>query len=395
MRLLILMVVGAAFLLSSVYIFPSGNPQPADFLFAATAVFVTLRAGILKQKISVSGFPIAWAALVLWVVVVCMGWAIYHASADFLWHALFWIFNLLVGVVVIYLLSEGPRVERWVSNAISLGLVVSGVGVVLDLGSSVRVTGFFNNPNQLAYYSICAMGALLVLYRCRVPVRFLPLAAFGSGALGVLGAASLAAMGGLVLLMLGYAVANVGSLRRGVGFSVVAAIAVAGVVVFDGFSGGGISGNLEARMDRMDAKTGDWFEERKYDRVMAFPEYWILGAGEAHRERFYPYHVGEIHSSLGNLLFAYGLPGLLLFLLLLWTIVRRAPLAVWMVLAAPLVYSLTHMGLRTTMFWVLLAVIWWVYGRAKRMRAPRRSATLAPGRERGRAPLTRFNTRSV
>lgn len=365
---LILIMVGAGVFLSSVYILPSGNPQPADFLLATAVALVILRAGILNQAIRFSAFPLVWIWLALWVILVCIGWAIHYGSEDFLWPAAFWLFNLSVGVVIVYILSEGERVERWLAKVLSLALIVSGLGVILDLGAGVRVTGFFNNPNQLAYYSICAMGALLVLYRFSVPVRLLPLGALASGVLGVLGAASLAAMGGMMFLVFGYALANLGSLREGVRFAALAVLALGAVVVFDVSSGGGISENLDARMDRVGAKAGDWFEERKYDRVMAFPEYWALGAGEAHRERFYPYDGHEVHSSFGNLLLSYGMSGLVLFLILLWTAVRRAPLAVWMVLTAPLVYSLTHMGLRTTMFWVLLAVIWWVYGRSQRVR---------------------------
>lgn len=106
-------------------------------------------------------------------------------------------------------------------------------------------------------------------------------------------------------------------------------------------------------------------EERNYDRILAFPEYTLVGAGEGHLDRFYPYDKNEIHSSLGNLLFAYGVPGIALFMALLYSVLRSSPPPIWFVVSGPIVYSLTHMGLRTTLFWIFLAIVWSEYGAKK------------------------------
>ncbi len=134
-----------------------------------------------------------------------------------------------------------------------------------------------------------------------------------------------------------------------------------GVLVANISSDGQVLRNLEARMDRAPGKVDSVYEERKFDRLTNFPEYAIFGAGESERERFAPYDGHEIHSSFVNMLFAYGLPGLGLFLLTIAIVLRRAPYYVWAGVAGPLIYSTTHNGLRATLFWVLLVICWHLY----------------------------------
>ena len=354
---------------SPVYVLPSGNPQPADVLFAIAAGVALFRALYLAQGFQRGRFPISWIALTVWVTTVCLAWGLILQSHEFIRYALFWLYNLAIGGLIVYFLSSVRSAPDVLASAIAAALIVSSVGVVSDLGFGTRVTGWFNNPNQLAYYSLCAMAALLVIYRFRLPIRVLPIAGMISGLVGIFASASLAAMGGLLALSAAYLCANVTSIHSARKLVGVLLVIVAGFIAAEFGSGGYISDNVSGRMDRADAKLESWFEERRYDRIIAFPEYWAFGAGEGHLYRFQPYGDSEIHSSLGNMLFAYGLPGALLLSWLLIVATWRGGLSGWLVLAAPMIYSLTHMGLRTTMFWILIAVMWYVFSVARRSSA--------------------------
>ena len=258
-------------------------------------------------------------------------------------------------------------------RAIEAALLVSGVGILISLAMpgfgltaearvSGRLMGFFNNPNQLAYHALCMMGAWLVLNEGQTPRRIIEMLALTCGVLGVFLAASLGAMAGFAWLLLAIFLANSKSaarLGKAIGGVLLTLVLVFG---FEIYTEGAMIDRVQARMERLERKLEDLESERGYHRINAHREYLILGAAEGSVERFPGYGTHEIHSSFGTLVFSYGVIGVVLFLLILWRAVRRAPVYVWLVLAAPLTYSITHMGLRSTAFWllvVLVTVIYW------------------------------------
>ena len=361
----LLFLLGLAF--SSLYVFPSGNPQPTDFLLAVASTWLVL--GRFRR---LNGMSLLWpmVALTIWVAIVSGVWTALYPAGTFLRPPLFFAFNLLLmfAVVNFFAILKAPRV--FFTWAIEAALLVSGLGILIALTvpgllmapESARVTGFFNNPNQLAHYSLCMMGALLVLHGGRIPTRASTLVALSAGTIGVFIAASLGGMAGFAFLLMGSLLANWRNARWFVRTVLAISIVLVMVVGFDVYKEGAISDRVQTRMGRVESKMDNLETQRAYDRVLGHPEYWVFGAGEGSWERFPGYGTHEIHSSLGNLLFAYGVVGLGLFLLLLWKALRRAPGYVWSVLAAPMVYSLTHMGLRTSAFWLLLGLVLLIYG---------------------------------
>lgn len=348
-------------LASPFYVFKSGLPQPADFILIVFAITAYLHSLLIWGRMPSSLMPRPWLYLVLWVVIVVLAWSLIMLSSNFLMEALFWIYNLLVSSSLVYLLVLRPDFKRYFEMAVQLSLLISGVGVVLSLGFSVRPTGFFNNPNQLAFYSLCGLAILQALNKGYIKMGFLGIASFGASVLGILAAASLAAISGLALLVAAHVIASRDFVLvfRTV---LVGGLAIGLIMMIDSPIKDAVLSNVEYRMQVADKKVDSVSEERNYDRIIEFPQYTLLGAGEAHLERFYPYDVNEIHSSFGNLIFSYGIPGLLLFVLLSYIVLRRAPTPIWFVLFGLYVYSVTHMGLRTTSFWIFFAIVWYEYG---------------------------------
>ncbi|MGR2738768.1 hypothetical protein ACUY1T_09985 [Billgrantia sp. Q4P2] len=349
--------------LASLYVFPSGQPQPADFLLLGFAALMTLLA-LGDRRLTVSSFALCWALMVLWVLLVCLGWALVMESSAFFIYPAFYFFNFLVGMALLRFLSvSGDMGRSLIRNALSIALLVAASQVLLQLGAGAnRTTGSFNNPNQLAYFSLCGIVILMLLDDFRPPLRPLMLAGVAAAVVSMLAASSLGAMGGAVLVGVGWVVANMDRLRRFARLLLVAPLILAAVLAVNLRSDGQVQSNLQARMDRAQSKVENVYEERKFDRLANFPEYAILGAAEGERHRFAPYHNSEIHSSYVNMLFAYGVPGLGLFLAVIFLALRRAPLYVWLGVAGPLIYSLTHNGLRSTLFWMMLAICWHIYG---------------------------------
>jgi hypothetical protein len=353
---------------SSVYVFPSGNPQPADFLLMLASAMI-----LMRQIPWIRGLRLLWpmVALTIWVVAVSAVWTALHPEGSFYRYPLFFIFNLIVMVTVVNLYSRLNDPNRFFTRATELALLVSGLGVILSVvapgvllaSESARIAGFFNNPNQLAYFSLCMMGVILVLQEGRIVYHPLTLGALMSGVLGIFAAASLGAMAGSAFLVLAFLAANwKRSMRilKALGIALVVAVLAFG---FDIYTEGAMIDRIQTRADRLEVKIDAVETERGYHRIIAHPEYLVFGAGEGSLERFPGYGTLEIHSSLGTLLFSYGVVGIALFLLLFLRALRNAPVYVWLIMAAPLTYSLTHMGLRGTSFWFLIVVVTVMYGK--------------------------------
>ncbi|MGY6565868.1 MAG: O-antigen ligase family protein [Halomonadaceae bacterium] len=384
MHLLAAILLFLGLSLASLYVFPSGQPQPADFLLLGFAVLMSLLALTDRGRV-LSSFVICWALMVLWVLLVSLGWALVMERTSFFIYPAFFFFNFLVGMALLRFLGvSGETGCSLIRNAISIALLIAASQVLLQLGAGAnRTTGSFNNPNQLAYFSLCGIVILMLLDDFRPPLRPLMLAGLVAAVVSILAASSLGAMGGAVLVGLGWVVANLDRLRRFARLLLVAPLILVVVVMVNLSSDGQVQSNLQSRMDRAPDKVENAYEERKYDRLANFPEYAILGAAEGERRRFYPYHSSEIHSSYGNMLFAYGIPGFGLFLTVIFLALHRAPLYVWMGVAGPLIYSITHNGLRSTLFWMMLAICWHLYRQGWRgYRTPAVAPPIVPESER-------------
>ncbi|MCE9662760.1 hypothetical protein LY622_04840 [Halomonas sp. M5N1S17] len=348
--------------LASFYIFPSGQPQPADFLLLGFAIIMSIMA-LGDEHLELSPFVVSWGMMVLWVLFVCLGWTLVMETTAFLMYPAFFFFNFLVGMATLrFLRIFGSYARVLIRTAVSIALLVTAGYVMVQLAMGVnRTTGSFNNPNQLAYFSLCGVVVLMMLDDFRPQLKPLVLSGLAAGMVGILAASSLAAMGGGVLVVAGWAMANATRIKHFARLLVAVPLLLVVVIVINLRADGQVMHNLQSRMDRAPTKVESMYEERKFDRLVHFPEYAILGAGEGERQRFVPYHRNEIHSSYINMLFAYGIPGLGLFLVVIFTALRRAPAYVWVGLAGPLFYSVTHNGLRSTLFWLVLVLCWHLY----------------------------------
>lgn len=341
-------------LLTPIYIFRNGLPQPGD-LIVILLIPIALRGwnGKLPQKAIRTVRILFW--FTLWVCIVNYAWAFalgkfgLFGTDTFVLYPLYYVYNSLLLLVALVLY------ERHRDEFLRVTLASINVSLAMQiLGSFAGQTGgrgalFFNNPNQLGYYALLA-ACLLVLLHWRLKLRMIPtgIALMACGYLGML-SASRAAIGGIAVL---FALTIFTNPRI-----VLAASAIAIGLLF---VGGPVTDAFMAAQDRIEHRTHhlSFAEERGYSRIAEHSELLVFGAGEGGLSRFAenPLQQMEIHSSIGTVVFSYGIVGILLFTAFLWSLFRGARLRLGVVLIPPLIYTVAHQGLRFTMMWVLFAI---------------------------------------
>jgi hypothetical protein len=139
-------------------------------------------------------------------------------------------------------------------------------------------------------------------------------------------------------------------------FTAIIVIMGLGLALFKTENGEQFMKNLKYRNDYSVKPTdvSEW-EYRGYDRMNNHPYYMILGAGEGSNKRFETYIENhEMHSSLGTILFCYGIPGSILFIIFIVSLLKGLPFTHRLYIFPVIAYGLVHMGLRFTIFYIAL-----------------------------------------
>lgn len=366
-----LIILQIYLLLCPFYLFPSGQPQPADYLLASGSV-VLLLSGRMRKLSSLPIFKALIGFVAIVVVVNLTQWfynyAIKGVANQMYYYPFFYIYNALVFCFYLHIL-KGSRDKYRIINQISLFLIFSltlqfilailGIhGGATDLSAVGRTPLFFNNPNQLGYYVLLMFSIYSVLpsiYRKNKLILLLVL--FMSGYLIFL-SGSRAALGGLLLLT-GITLYNDGlKLKLGpIVFLVIIAASLPYLLQTE---------FIQTRIDLIEQRNARYegtdvtqAEVRGYDRFWLYPEYLFFGAGEGLNTRFESYHQGEMHSGIGVVLFGYGIVGLLFFLTFLYKSVSGNLIYNLSVLLPVFFYNLTHQGLRNSLFWIFIACLFY------------------------------------
>lgn len=360
----------AYLVLSPFYVFRSGNPQPADLLFVGALPFLLLVFPIRIPRYS--DVLAAGVALVGYIAVVNLFYWAQHHDTRFAMAPAYYAYNFVLLLTILSLrFWLNDDVVRYTRLALLVTVALQLAIVLFFPERGWRQTGSFNNPNQLGYWCLLTAACLVVLKEER------KLSAVDVGAFLVLTylvavSLSKAAMVSWVLLVI-IALTGQGLSKRWIllGGSVLAVwlIAVTAMSPGTGSDRGrfqtaseskvesGIIANIEARFRHV--RDGDSAAGRGYDRIWLNPEYLLLGAGEGAYRRLrspgLPY--ASLHSTLGTVLFSYGIVGFTIFCLFLAGVFRGAPLRHAALLGPIFLYGLTHNGLRFSTTWVFFALV--------------------------------------
>lgn len=344
------------------YVFPAGSVQPSD-LFIAIVIFLFIATNGLKWYADNKKVLKNFLRFCIYLTIINFGVfvALLGKTGSLPWYVFcaFYFYNLSVmGLALALYRKYGSKFLYTTLYSCFLATILQIVlsSVLSTGGEGVRGALFFTNPNQLGYYSLCGLSIILVLESVvKIPKLFVYLSFFLFSYLALV-SVSKAALGAMAILFAAYLIANkIFSLSN-----ILALVVVGGVGLFVLTTtefGDRFLNNLEQRQineaDRP-AEITEW-EYRGYDRISHHPYYLIFGAGEGGYNRFDTFIEGhEMHSSIGTIIFCYGIPGTTLFVIFVVSLLRGLPWY-YLVYSLPLfAYGVTHMGLRFTIFWVAL-----------------------------------------
>ena len=365
-----MLVWALAFASTAIYVFERGYPQPGHILMLAFAIAVSLSLKLqpfdLPEKLLLT--------FVCYVLLINTYFYVDQGGVDFLIASAYWVYNAIIFLSLRRLFIFNPRV----AEALPYGfLFVISLTIFLILFGGdrffwdTRFIGTFNDPNQLSYWLLCALvGTILCKNR---PSWFSP----SIGLIAVILVFVIAVVAGsrsaviatwvLLLATLWWAVACAlpkGNFRAGIGrkggYFCVAALLIVAIAALTYQLNAGVTVAVDDFVTRVLDRDEDYAEQlyiRGYTRLYEFPQYLIFGSGEGQNGRFTP-GLFEIHSSFAAPLFYYGIFGFALIYAFFYTLIQGR-LRGWQVLAisAPFVYGLFTYGLRTPIFWIMLAVV--------------------------------------
>lgn len=315
-------------------------------------------------------FPLVF--FVTYAVLVQLAWTVALGATETLMFAAYYVFNLFIFSAVALRCVRDPGFPILVVYLVLTSVMLQTALSVPGLGSfsdSRRVI-FFQNPNQLGYYSLLSAAILVIGVRKKV----LSTSIFIFGMLGCVWLAQLslskAAMAAIALLLAYGGLRNIKSAIWGA----VSIVAVLGFGILDDRVD-----LIETRFEGVGEQSDDSVAGRGYDRIWLHPEMTILGAGEGAYQRWTSFlEDAEMHSSWGTILFSYGVPGALAMLIFLGRISFKFGLASLVPMAAIFLYGVTHMGLRFVPMWIFFGLIAGIHACEMRVKRARMQSSVAP-----------------
>jgi hypothetical protein len=350
------------------YFFPPGSPQPAEAFLLAVATVAPILFGLRIPRepllYSVLSLFLAWTALVNVV------WFILEGDVGFLWKTSFYLYDTIIFVFVVAVGLQAPGVLRAVVRCACLVALPAQLAyvVLIHFSEGWRATGSFNNPNQLAYWALLTMASLCVV-KGRIRLGVMEVAVLCSGLYLV--ASSVSRSGLIAALLLILSILLCCGVRRSAGISLAVVLLLG--LMFELSRGDLVTrimqtdvvSVLDMRLSRTGEYRHDSLSARGYIRLFNNPQHLVFGAGEGAYARLNPdtnqplsEANKEFHSTLGNIFMSYGLIGLGVFSVFLLVVFSRASWFSYAYFCPIMIYGVTHMGLRETMFWIFLALVY-------------------------------------
>ena len=361
-------VVSLGIITLPLYFFPSGGPQISHILFLFLFLFLFFA---YKSRLF---FDRSVLVLTLFLVFVFLREAIsiiyFGADIYSLNFFIFTFFNLILFSYLIIFLKIN-EINNIISNSVLISVLLSSLGVIMLSGFSFtysnaddgveRAVGFFNNPNQLGYYSVCIFSLLTLLFYVKKINTYKWV--FGVVLSLFLCAASLskAAMVSLIfsLILVIMTLINKKNIYIYFFFLFVATLfllKLSSLIDWDDLT-------FIRRLQGIGSDNDDSLEGRGYHAIL-YANAWeiIFGLGY---EKTLNIVGHEVHSTYMSILISYGLIGFIFFVVFNFIIFSKCftkfGFIKMLVLFMPtFMYGITHNGSRFTVFWLFLAFLYYL-----------------------------------
>lgn len=365
------------FILRPVYLFPSGGLQVADVVLIG--LFVYLFASFGVDRHGQEDVKIAFTAMlpyILWVITVNLitfitidSRAASSQNHSLLISCLFPIFNLFA-VMTCIMLNQllGERFSNILEKGLVATSLVSAALVLMSSNGVARTVGGFNNPNQLGYYAV-VISTIALIYSKDFSNKSLLiiLVCMLYSVVKSQSKAAVVAIAALLVFVVLFEPTLETHLNKKVRALIVVLILLGVLFILSDasfFSGNQFLSTLKRRMDNMFSENdSDLFYGRGYGRITEMNGAQIVwGEGEGAYYRFSILHGKEIHSTYASTLVSYGVVGLALLFLAIYSLLFQHSHSIMVPLllfSGIFLYWITHQGIRTSMVWILFAV-WYV-----------------------------------
>lgn len=310
------------------------------FIFNRDDIVTTYRTTPLKYFV--------WFSM--YALLVNSAYAVYYSNSDILYNGLTAVALSSFSIVAYNLLKREELTLRVIVASGLFTLIFTYISYYFGYSK-----GFFENPNQLARFTVFFVSILgiLISLGAKLPSWLMPLS-FGVGVslctinerrAGLLGMTILFG----ILCWKNYRLA-ISSGLAGVLFS----------ALLYTLSSKSLTRNTSRLVERFsENQVDDSILGRGLSRVIDFPHYLLLGSGEGLYGRFTS--IGsrhyEIHSTYINVLFCYGIIGFLLFIYYQYKMVRSQIFSLWWVLPI-LGFTIFHNDLRSIYFLVVPLILY-------------------------------------
>ena len=338
------------FILAPFYLWQSGLPQLADFIFVLLILFL-----VVTGKFSVSintdnkNFILTGFLFVFYIFFVNLTWIMLLQTTDrFIMSSLFYLYNYKNNIIKITFYAV------LLSIIIQIILYFIGGGFV-----GTRMVSSFNNPNQLGYFALMSASILIFAsYKIQLKPKLLLLGIVFALILvfASLSKAAIISYIGLALFFLFSRNKNK-KFKRNFTISVLLLVLIFSIAynTTSVIKHNQLISSVQSRIAKIGHDSDDTIEGRYYHRIYAYPQYWLFGAGEGMYSRFNSRV--ELHSTLGNIQVSYGMIGTILFIILILLALKKDHYRSWYILFFIMMYGLTHNGIRNSLLWILLALI--------------------------------------
>lgn len=349
----VLLALGLYILSKPYYLLPSGLPQIADLLLVVGMAFLLFLPRPVRGP-DTARFVLCAVIFCSYAAIVSVAWTFALMDPSLALNAAYYAFDLCL--LILCLRVGEIHLEatlRVIAYAIALSAVIQGATTALTFNAEqFRQIASFNNPNQLAYWALLSLCIFWsIAGRIAIPIYLRALALIALLYAIAISLSKAAMISAALLLVLHF-------LKRPKLIAVALVVAVVGYLTLENST---IGERIAIRLENIGTQADDSFYSRGYLRILRYPEYAVVGAGEGAIYRFgdteYSDLSHEIHSTFGTILFCYGAIGTAAFAGAIFYLYRVTGFGNAVYLAPPFLYGLTHQGVRFSFLWLFLAVL--------------------------------------
>lgn len=347
------------------YLIESGKPQISHitlFLFSIFSIYTYYRPNfIIKNRVYLVFF-----IYTLYTLIVNGYYSLFSTSNHFAFASLFNIYNFILFISLCLLFENSSSLKKTVIYP-SLLALVSLVGFhAIGLGRYIfypRYNGFFNDPNQMSFWSLCTFSIIAIsTKRSSIVVATFILTLW----ICIL-SLSRSALIGISTITIGITLRISRDLIKKPLLLLLLILMISTALLYTGFNATELTNNkyISSYIDRASKTDVDQqLEGRGYNLPGKYPEYLLFGAGQGDMIRFNSRV--EIHSTWIGILFYYGIPGLCMFIYILFSIQSNLRLSEKLIFLGPLIYGISTYGARSPVFYVFLATVYFINSIKKR-----------------------------